>query len=362
MTKLSPSTAVASPWCGVDDARMDSASILPNNQASIVSAAELLRQGKLVAFATETVYGLGADALNPEALAAVFEAKGRPRFDPLIVHAADIESAKELVAEWSETARCLAQAFWPGPLTLVLPKKPVVPDLATAGLPTVAIRVPGHDAARALIGAAGTPIAAPSANRFGSVSPTTAQHVATELGDRVAAILDAGPCEKGIESTVVRVAQNVDASENVEVLRLGALAVEQIEQALGQGVKVKQSTDDPGKAAVSPGTLSRHYATRTPLVLIDATNLADHAPSPSQRHGLLCFDEAHRRFACEGWAHVEMLSPKGDTFQAAANLFAAMRRLDAAKLEKIVALPAPTHTLGSAINDRLTRAATQASR
>lgn len=313
-------------------------------------AVEALRAGELVALPTETVYGLGANALDPAAVARVFEAKGRPRFDPLIVHVADAAGARALVTAWPEAAERLAAAAWPGPLTLVLPKRPEVPDLVTAGLPSVALRVPDHPMTLELLRRAGVPVAAPSANRFGGVSPTTADHVRAEMGDRVALLLDGGPCRTGVESTVLSLLE-----ARPRLLRPGGFALEEIEALIGEvSPPPETAPDDPGGKA-SPGLLSRHYAPRTPLVLAadegEAGGLA-----AGRRAGLLRVGGE----GTPGFAIVEDLSPRGDLVEAAAALFSAMRRLDSAGLDLIVALPPPERGLGRAIADRLRRAAAKA--
>lgn len=306
-------------------------------------AAEILRSGGLVAFATETVYGLGADAGNPAAVARIFEVKGRPRFDPLIVHVADVDQARTLVTEFPERAERLARAFWPGPLTLVLPKREVVPDLVTAGLATVALRVPAHEQALALIRAAGRPVAAPSANRFGCLSPTTAQHVLEQLGDRIDFVLDGGPCRVGVESTILDLAGPVP-----RLLRPGGITVEELTPYFDGGIAVERGAVAPGEAAPAPGMLRHHYAPRTPLVLVEDWRQA----SADEKTAVLAFDHAppgHFR-------GVEVLSPGGDLREAAARFFAALRRLDACGAERIIAVRFPPHGLGVALNDRLSRA------
>jgi L-threonylcarbamoyladenylate synthase len=307
---------------------------------AIAEAAAALRRGELVAFPTETVYGLGADATNARAVAAIFEAKGRPRFNPLISHVADVTAAGRL-GKLTEHGRRLADAFWPGPLTLVLEKRPECPvaDLATAGLATVAVRVPAHPIAQRLLAAANVPVAAPSANRSGHVSPTTAAHVAADLADRVAMILDGGPTAVGLESTVVDVTGKAPV-----ILRLGGVSRGDIAKVIGSPV-VELATGDADKPA-SPGMLARHYAptTRLRLNAVDA------------RDG-----EALLAFGPRMPAHVGPvvnLSASGDLAEAAANLFAALRTLDAAGATGIAAMPIPEEGLGEAINDRLRRAAT----
>ncbi len=309
-------------------------------------AAEILRAGGLVAFATETVYGLGADAGHPTAVARIFEAKGRPRFDPLIVHVADVDQARSLVTEFPEAAEKLARTFWPGPLTLVLPKRAVIPDLVTAGLPTVAIRIPAHEQALALIRAAGRPIAAPSANRFGCLSPTTAAHVLEQLGDRIDLVLEGGPCRVGVESTILDL-----TGPRPRILRPGGVTPEELADCLGRGMDVECGSVAPGEAAPAPGMLRSHYAPRTPLVLVEDWREVSSHPGTA----VLAFTHAP-----PGEFHrVEVLSPRGDLREAAAQFFAALRRLDACGAERIVAVRFPPQGLGVALNDRLTRAAAE---
>ncbi len=312
--------------------------IRPATADAITDAAAALRDGRLVAFPTETVYGLGADATNARAVAAIFEAKGRPRFNPLIAHVADAEDAARF-ADLGPEARALAAAFWPGALTLVLKKRPdcTIADLATAGLDTVALRVPSHPIARALIRAAGRPIAAPSANRSGHVSPTTAAHVDADLCDKVAMILDDGPCAIGVESTVVDVSGPAPV-----LLRAGGVTREAIEAVLG--APLASHLDDEERPS-SPGQLASHYAPRA-SVRLNAT---------AARLG-----EAFLAFGPSAPNHVGPminLSPSGDLIEAAANLFAALRQLDASGAPAIAVMPIPETGLGEAINDRLRRAA-----
>lgn len=306
-------------------------------------AAEILRRGGLVGMPTETVYGLAANAFDPQAVARIFAAKERPAFDPLIVHVPDVSWMPRVVAEFSDLARRLADRFWPGPLTLVLPKTAAVPDLVTSGLPDVGVRIPGHPLALELLRVADCPIAAPSANLFGRISPTTAQHVAEQLADRVDYILDGGPCGVGVESTVVRL------SPRPCLLRPGGVSVEDLTQLVGP-LEILASTDHPGDVAqVAPGMLPQHYAPRTPLILNP-----DDWQALRGRWGVLCFQQlpARREFAAQ-----EILSPRGDLPDAAANFFAALRRLDALNLDGIAAETFPEAGLGRALNDRLRRAA-----
>ncbi len=313
----------------------------PSTPAEVDAAAAALRRGGTVAFPTETVYGLGAHALDPAAVARVFEAKGRPRFDPLIVHLAEAGALASVASAIPSAARELADRFWPGPLTLVLPKRPEVPDLTTAGLPTVAVRVPDHPLALALLARAGVPVAAPSANPFGRVSPTRAEHVIEQLAGDVDLILDGGPCRVGVESTIVSL-----AGARPALLREGGVPREELEAVLGPLERLPEREDRP----LAPGTLLSHYAPRAPVVLAAPGASAP----PSGRVGLLSLGEPPSR---AGYAAVEVLSPSGDLREAAANLFAALRRLDARGLDRIVAEPVPDHGLGGAILDRLRRAA-----
>lgn len=292
---------------------------------------------------TETVYGLAGDALNAQAVLAIFSAKGRPSFDPLIVHVADPEQAWT-VAVPSPRAERLARACWPGPLTLVLPRRDRVPDVVTSGLETVGVRCPDHAMARALIRAAATPLAAPSANRFGRISPTTAEHVREQLGDAVALVLDGGPCQVGIESTVLL------PDPAPVILRPGGLSRERLEEILGETVLVADRTARATHLPVqAPGMLASHYAPRTPLTL-----RAPGAPWPlDPAIALLAF----RGHDLPTGRRAEVLSPRGDLAEAAAHLFAAMRRLDALGAPGIVAEIVPDLGLGLGINDRLRRAA-----
>ncbi|MEV6796776.1 L-threonylcarbamoyladenylate synthase [Micromonospora rifamycinica] len=310
-------------------------------ERGIAEAAAVLRAGGLVAFPTETVYGLGANALDSRAAARIFAAKARPTFDPLITHLADAADLPALVGALPPAVAALAERFWPGPLTLLVDRPAVIPPIVTSGLDTMAVRVPDETSARALIRAAGVPVAAPSANRFGQLSPTRAEHVVRGLGAAVDVVLDGGPTRCGIESTIV------DArGPHPVVLRLGALPVEDLVAALGPVTVRAGNSGQP----VAPGTLAAHYAPRTPLRL-----LRDAGPPPADgiRRGLLAF----RDRPADGYAAVQVLSPAGDLTEAAARLFDALHRLDAAGVTEILAEPAPDEGLGRAINDRLGRAA-----
>ena len=315
--------------------------------ASLQSAAELLRTGHLVAFPTETVYGLGADASNPTAVARIFAAKQRPTFDPLIVHVADLSQVECVVSKFPETARLLASEFWPGPLTLVLPKRDLIPDLVTAGLPGVGIRIPRHPVAIELLKAAGCPVAAPSANPFGGISPTTAQHVADGLGRNVDYIVDGGPCAVGLESTVLSL-----MTERPILLRHGGCPIEDIQRIIGTVEIARSDASLDNAAQLAPGMLSRHYAPGTRLILIAHDHLAE--PIAGLRCGLLT---AGKQPFSGRFVRIEALCDDGNLQTCAANFFAAMRSLDASDLDVIIAHEFPALGLGVALNDRLRRAA-----
>ncbi len=310
--------------------------ILPVNDESLVEATDLLSRGELVAFATETVYGLGADATNDTAVARIFEVKERPSFNPLICHFPSGAAAAGKV-HFDERARSLAAAFWPGPLTLVLSRLHAcrVSLLCSAGLDTLAVRVPAQESARRLLTLLGRPIAAPSANRSGNISPTAAAHVAEELNGRIGLILDDGPCPVGLESTVVDL-----SSEVARLLRPGGVPTSEIEALIGPLEKPEERGP-----LLSPGQLVSHYAPRHPLRL-DASTVSG--------------EEALLAFGAEPLAGAKMmlnLSPGGDPVEAAANLYAFLRALDSMDVEAIAAMPIPEQGLGRAINDRLRRAA-----
>jgi L-threonylcarbamoyladenylate synthase len=307
---------------------------------SIAEAARLILEGGLVAFPTETVYGLGGDATNERAVAAIFEAKGRPQFNPLISHVLDAGEAKRLV-RWSDTADKLAARFWPGPLTLVLlrAKESPIALLATAGLDTVAVRAPAHPLAQALIRAVGRPLAAPSANRSGTVSPTRAEHVAESLGDRVKMILDGGPCAVGLESTVLDL-----TTAPPTLLRPGGATREAIGAVIGP-IALSDAIPSGDSARKSPGQLESHYAPARPVRLNASTVAAD--------EGLLAFGPD----VPSGAMLTLNLSPRGALAEAAANLFAMLRALDRPDIGRIAVMRIPQTGLGLAINDRLRRAA-----
>lgn len=303
--------------------------------AAIEEAARLIRAGELVAFPTETVYGLGADATNDRAVAGIFEAKGRPHFNPLIVHAQDVDGVRDLV-QFTAAAERLADRFWPGPITFVLPRKQkgALSLLVSAGLDTVAVRVPANPIAQLLLAALGRPIAAPSANRSGRVSATTAEHVMQDFGDRVDLVVDGGATEGGIESTVIGFRNNAPV-----LLRSGAISRDQIEAVAGPLLSPSANT------IASPGQLASHYAPRATLRLN-----ATHAETDE---ALLAFGASVPSAASKALN----LSPSGDLKEAAANLFAMLRALDSGGARQIAVMPIPEHGLGEAINDRLRRAA-----
>lgn len=315
---------------------------LTADDAGVQEAGALLRAGKLVAIPTETVYGLGADAGDPVAVAGIYAAKARPRFNPLIAHLPDLASARR-EGVFGEDALTLARAFWPGPLTLVVPvaRTGRVCDLARAGLESVALRVPGSALARAVLTAAGCPVAAPSANRSGRVSPTQAEHVLGDLDGRIAAVLDGGPCPVGVESTIVACLDGPPV-----LLRPGGLPRDAIETVLGGDLALPEAPD--GAAPISPGLLASHYAPRAAVRLDAAEILPGEAVllfGPAMPEGL---DRA---------AIAVNLSPAGDLAEAAAHLFADLRRLDASGAATIAVAPIPEAGLGEAIRDRLARAA-----
>jgi len=318
--------------------------ILPAGEAAVASAARCLAEGGLVGFPTETVYGLGADATNPEAIARLYQAKGRPSFNPLIAHVGDLQAARQ-IAHFEATALALAEAFWPGPLTLVLPKTGdcAVADLATAGLDTVAIRIPSHPLARQILRAFGGPVVAPSANLSGHVSPTTAAHVQSDLAGRIDLIVDGGPVAVGVESTIV------GCFDAPMLLRPGGLPRGEIERLLGRPLLQPPDVPDGDTSQpLAPGMLASHYAPRTPVRLLV------HGVEPGE--ALLAFGPD----AVPGMdtaTAVMNLSSTGDLAEAATHLFGYLRALDASGARAIAVMPVPHHGLGEAINDRLRRAA-----
>jgi L-threonylcarbamoyladenylate synthase len=318
--------------------------ILPANRAAVAEAARCLRDGGLVAFPTETVYGLGADASNAAAVARLYEAKGRPAFNPLIAHLSDLEAAQR-IGRFDAQARALAEAFWPGPLTLVLPKAPgcTVADLATAGLDTIAVRVPAHRVARAILSAFGGPVVAPSANLSGHVSPTTAAHVSSDLAGRIELIIDGGAVEVGVESSIV------GCFDAPMLLRPGGLPRGEIERVLGRTLmQLPDERISDSDQPLAPGMLASHYAPRT-KVRLNADRL-------EAGEALLAFGP-HAISGIDAASDVMNLSTRGDLTEAAANLFGYLRALDAKGARAIAVMPVPHHGLGEAINDRLRRAA-----
>jgi len=308
---------------------------------SVATAREFLEAGQLVAIPTETVYGLAGNALHADAVTSIFEVKARPRFDPLIVHVPSWDRAKNFVTQAPDGAEALAKKFWPGPLTLLLPKQPIVPDLVTAGLDRVGLRCPDHLLTRQLLDEIDFPLAAPSANPFGYVSPTTAQHVNAQLGKKIPYILDGGPCRVGIESTIV----GWEDSKPV-VYRLGGISIEQIESMIGT-VSVQPHS---GSKPLAPGQMESHYAPSKPFYLGNIEELVN--AHGLQNPGILSFAKSVK---VNGMHRI--LSPSGDLHEAARNLFGMMRDLDQQPVDAVVAELVPNHGLGRAINDRLRRAA-----
>lgn len=317
--------------------------LLPAAYGATADAARCLTEGGLVAFPTETVYGLGADATNGTAVARLYAAKGRPSFNPLISHVFDVAAARRLAA-FNAAAEKLAAAFWPGPLTLVLKKRPACPvaELATAGLDSIAVRVPSHPVARSLLDRVARPIVAPSANRSGHVSPTTAQHVLDDLGGRIDMIVDGGSTPVGVESTIVA------CLDRPVLLRPGGLPRHEIERVLGHAIEDAPAITGDAEAPIAPGMLESHYAPRAQLRIN-----ADHV-EPGE--ALLAFGVRMPR-GVEDATVVLNLSPGSDLVEAAVNLFSDLRTLDQAGVGTIAVMPIPNEGLGEAINDRLARAA-----
>lgn len=310
------------------------------SREQIDAAVGILRSGGLVAFPTETVYGLGAHALDPLAVARIYAAKSRPQSSPLIVHVHNIDAARRMTSHWPEAAERLAQRFWPGPLTLVLPKISQIPDLVTAGLGNVGLRVPAHPVALALLTASAMPLAAPSANRFTEVSPTTAQHVAQSLGDRVDLILDGGSCSVGIESTVLSL-----AGDRPVLLRPGMLGRQELEEVLGQPLALLDQVSTA--AHPSPGLSDRHYAPRTPLLAV-----ASAAELPASGRGLVLLLDGTK-----DWSHFPTHPMPSEPRAYAQVLYQVMRSVDAMGLDWIGLQLPPATPAWDGINDRLRRAA-----
>ncbi|MEG0023958.1 MAG: L-threonylcarbamoyladenylate synthase [Akkermansia sp.] len=334
---------------------------LSDNRNLYVIAADALAAGSLVALPTETVYGLGADAFLPEAVARVFEAKGRPVFDPLIVHLAsarDLDTVAEVPEELKEVVEKLSKLFWPGPMTMVLPKKAIVPDIVTSGLPTVAVRVSAHPVMRGVIRALGHPVAAPSANRFGRISPTCASAVMKELDGAIEMVLDAGACSDGLESTIVFPTFDEKGKACIEILRDGPVTREQfrnIVKVLRKKKPASDATDAPDKP-VAPGQLPSHYAPSKKLILVEPD--AEFIPEEGVRYGLLSYEGDSPLAELHDWESLVVMSPgNGRLAEAAVRLFALMRQMDEDdSIDVIVAEAVPTKGLGTAMMDRLRRA------
>ncbi len=312
--------------------------VLKATAKNIDKAAEILRSGGLVAFPTETVYGLGANAFDAKACARIFEAKQRPSFDPLIVHVSDRDMLEQVASELSVEVEKAIDGFWPGALSLVVPKSEKIPGIVTSGLPTVAVRMPSSKVARDLIRKAGVPVAAPSANPFGYLSPTRAEHVERTLGDRVDLILDGGATQFGLESTILLM------SNPPTILRHGAVSLEDLKNVLGE---IQEQINEETKPLV-PGQLPQHYSPRTAIAIAKASKVL---PSLKPKSGFVSFQNVPK-----GFKVVKVLSPTGDLVEAAAHLFEALHQLDELGLEAIFAEPLPEVGLGRAMMDRLRRA------
>lgn len=311
---------------------------------SVSEAARLLREGEVVAIPTETVYGLAGNAFEPEALAKIFAAKERPTFDPLIVHIADIAQLADIAKDIPDEAYKLAEAYWPGPMTIILPKKDCIPDLCTSGLPSVAVRFPSHPVAQAIIKESGLPLAAPSANLFKHVSPTTAEHVAAQLADRIAGIVDGGPCSVGVESSIISLVGKPT------VLRPGAITPEMFSKVLGE-VAIKESTSKPGQPMLAPGQCDTHYRPQVPLYYGEIPEGCK-LPAHTVR---IAFGKQ------EGPVPATVnLSESGDMVEATSKLYAFMHDLDNPDYDLILVDPIPNTGIGMAINDRLKRASVKA--
>ena len=316
-----------------------------SRRAAVVEAVEILRRGGLVAMPTETVYGLAADAFNPSAVAKIFALKGRPSFDPLITHVSSVAEIGCVAKRIPRPMEQLAQAFWPGPLTLILPKRDDLPDVVSSGLPTVGVRVPAHPVALELLREFGGALAAPSANRFGRISPTSAEAVRQEFGRRSPLILDGGSCRHGIESTIVRY-----TGRRIEILRMGAISDQTLREVASCDVVFRSTTVLAHPEA--PGMLAKHYAPRTPLTLLPEGWRRRPLPVDS-KSALLLWSKPLRRWDLP----CQILSPSGSLPAAARRLYAAMRALDEMGVDMIFAELAPEEGIGRAINDRLRRAA-----
>lgn len=324
-------------------------------RAAAAEGAKVLRAGEVAALPTETVYGLAADALNPAAVAKVFEVKERPSFDPLIVHlakAGDLKRVAEVPEEVADTVRKLTAAFWPGPLTLVLPKRPEVPDIVTSGLPTVAVRVSKHEVMRAVARELGNPVAAPSANRFGRISPTSARAVLDELDGKIPLVIDGGACASGLESTIIAVEAG-DPKPAIRILRPGPVTREELRK-FGRVAKAPRGTERPE----APGGLESHYAPRVPLMLFEKPE--EFVPEEGKKYGLLSYrgEEKDGYLGRHDWSVVEIMSPgSGKITEAAVRFFFLLRKLDDSGVDAIVAEPVAERGIGVAVMDRLRRAA-----
>ena len=308
---------------------------------SVSEAARLLKEGEVVAIPTETVYGLAGNAFEPKALAKIFAAKERPTFDPLIVHIADIDQLADIAKDIPDEAYKLAEAYWPGPMTIILPKKDCIPDLCTSGLPSVAVRFPSHPVAQAIIRESGLPLAAPSANLFKHVSPTTAEHVAAQLADRIAGIVDGGACSVGVESSIISL-----AGETPTVLRPGAITPEMFSKVIGN-VTVKESTSKPGQAMQAPGQCDTHYRPQVPLYFGE---IPEGYKLPARTVRIAFGKQAGAIPATVN------LSESGDMTEATSKLYAYMHDLDKPEYNLILVDPIPNTGVGMALNDRLKRA------
>ena len=311
----------------------------------IAKAKQILEAGELVGIPTETVYGLAGNALNADAVSKIFDAKNRPSFDPLILHTSDIERVLDFVKEIPDDLKTLADSFWPGPLTLLLPRKSIVPDLVTSGLDTVAVRIPSHPLTKELLNELDFPLAAPSANPFGYISPTKANHVNDQLGQKISYILDGGSCEVGLESTIVGMENG-----KVTVYRLGGIDLRLIEEKVGEIHQVAHSSSNPK----APGLLQSHYSPTKPFVLGDLAKLIEEYTDKGIDFAVMSFRDSFEEFDCK---KIVVLSPQADLHEAAKNLFAAMRILDSMDVSVILSELMPEEGLGKAINDRLRRAA-----
>ncbi|WP_143962083.1 L-threonylcarbamoyladenylate synthase [Litoribacter populi] len=313
----------------------------------IQKAKELLENGELVAIPTETVYGLAGNALDAQAVSKIFETKNRPSFDPLIIHVGNIDQVSKYVQELPEELKMLAEKYWPGPLTLLLPKKEIVPDLVTSGLDQVAVRIPNHPLTQELLSQLDFPLAAPSANPFGYISPTKAKHVEDQLGEKIQYILDGGECQVGLESTIIGMEDG-----QIVIYRLGGMDVAEVEAVVGPVKVLSHSSSNPK----TPGMLKSHYAPRKPFVLGNLEALVKEYEEKGEYFGVLSFEKSFSGISDDRQV---VLSEKGDFKEAAQKLFGALRDLDQAEVSVILAELLPEENLGRAINDRLRRAAAQ---